>query len=605
MFADKECCICGETFTPRSNTQKMCDKEHYHPCPICGTQVLTKSPSETNKCCSRKCSLKLAHKSRVNTTRICEMCGKEFKPTSMRQKYCTGTHSKNCEVCGKSFEIDVHAASIPSCCSEKCKNEKRKQTYIQHFGEDNPAKVKEFRDKARKTTLERYGVEYYIQSEEGKSRYLDTMQSRYGAPYPMQSDYLKEKHQQSCLLRYGHRTPLTLPQDRIANIQYYSNPENLQSAAQKRSETYSKIVASDGTHLDSQYELQVYEFCLRNNLDVERQVPITYTYEESEHTTFIDFRIDGILFECKGSHLLTGTYDGAKYLVPIEVKLDVYRHNNVIVITDSDAKSIFGKPNSAESNGLKYQKRCPNPLIGVDLALFGNEPEFPFRADRPELFYKVKVDGQKSSYDAFYDESVRWKMILNRINYSGGFIDNNQILTALNVTRTCKQPSWFSKSFAKGVLKKYATQHVIVDPFAGWGTRCDASAELNLEYVGGDYNEELVAWHNQRGRSSIQFKDAREFKYEDPCTVLICPPYSDPKTGRCFEDYNFEGFDESAKTLSQCDWLKIVMENIPNAAEYIMVCKIVDEGFEDYIVDTKSNRSHFGTNTEYILVVKN
>lgn len=45
------------------------------------------------------------------------------------------------------------------------------------------------------------------------------------------------------------------------------------------------------------------------------------------------------------------------------------------------------------------------------------------------------------------------------------------------------------------------------------------------------------------------------------------------------------------------------MQNIPNAREYVMVCKIVDEGWEQFVVDTITNRSHFGTNHEYVIVV--
>lgn len=605
MFKDKKCVICGEIFTPRSNTQKMCDKDHYHSCPICGKSVKTNSPSEVNRCCSPECASKQRHISRTSITKVCEACGKEFKPTSVRQKYCNGKHYSKCEICGKEFEIDVHSSNNKTCCSSKCIQEKRRRTYVDRYGVDNPAKVQEFKAKARKTTFERYGVEYYTQTDESKNRFVATMQAKYGVDYPMQSSEIKEKHQKSCLANHGEPTPLTIPEVRQANLDYYSNPENLEEAAKKRSESYNQIVASDGSHFDSKYELAVYEFCLRNNLKMERQIPIKYSYLGKEHTTFIDFKIEDVLFECKGSHLLSGVFDNAPNVVPISVKLDVYRKNNVIVVTDGLGRLIFGKPNSTESNGLKYQNKCPNPLIGVDVSLFDPIPSFPFKDDRPELFYKVKVNGQQSSYDAFYDESIRWKMIINRINYSGGFVDNNQILTALNVTRTCKQPSWFSKSLAKRLLKKYATQDTIVDPFAGWGTRCDACSELKLKYIGGDYNEELVEWHHRKGRDSISFKDAHNFKYEELCTVFICPPYSDPETGRCFEDYNFEGFDDAAKSLSQCDWLKIVMENVPNASEYIMVCKIVDLGFKEYIVETKANKSHFGTNNEYVLVVKN
>ena len=45
------------------------------------------------------------------------------------------------------------------------------------------------------------------------------------------------------------------------------------------------------------------------------------------------------------------------------------------------------------------------------------------------------------------------------------------------------------------------------------------------------------------------------------------------------------------------------MKNIPNAKEYIMVCKVVDKGWEKYLIDTKGNKSHFGTNNEYVIKV--
>ena len=55
--------------------------------------------------------------------------------------------------------------------------------------------------------------------------------------------------------------------------------------------------------------------------------------------------------------------------------------------------------------------------------------------------------------------------------------------------------------------------------------------------------------------------------------------------------------------MTQCEWLKVVMRNVPNASEYVMVCKILDEGWDKYVVDTKSNKSHFGMNNKYIVVV--
>lgn len=283
---------------------------------------------------------------------------------------------------------------------------------------------------------------------------------------------------------------------------------------------------------------------------------------------------------------------------------ECYRARRIVVITEKGTEGVIGKPNSLVSNGLKYLKKCPHPLIGIDVELFKQNPDFPYREDRPKCFYEVKVDGKPSAHEAFYDESIRWKMIVNRILYSGGFIDNRQVLQAMNISRTCKQPSWFSEQLAAKLIERFCQADVIVDPFAGWGARHDAAVKLHKVYKGSDYNEELVKWHKEKGRN-IEYADAHAVKYDGKCDVLVCPPYSDPKTGRCFEDYNFADFDESAKALSQCDWLKVCMKNIPNATNYVMVCKVVDEGWEKYIVDTKTNKSHFGTNNEYILVVPN
>lgn len=354
----------------------------------------------------------------------------------------------------------------------------------------------------------------------------------------------------------------------------------------------------DGIRFDSSYERDVYEFCKRNYIPIQCQVPLKYIYNNKEHTTYIDFKIDDIYFECKGAHLLSGLYSD-KLEVPIEAKLNLYKQNHVILITDKLGSPIIPHKNSALSNGLKYLNKCSNPLIGVDIDLF-RSPKFPYAPDKPPCFYKVKVDNELSALEAWSNESIRWKMIKNRINYVGGFIDNKEILNAMNITRTCKQPSWFSKSYAKNLINKYIHSDIILDPFAGWGTRCDAAKELNLHYYGWDLNKELVEWHNKQGRlfsnnCGIEYGDANNIKTDrSECSIFICPPYTD------FEKY----FDGQDLKTTQIEWLKIVMQNIPNAKEYLMVCKIIDKPeYNKYIVETKINKSHLGTNNEYVIYV--
>lgn len=582
------CRLCGEEFVASEGGSWICSKDHYRECAVCGKQFVFNKASNVRNTCSQTCQLKLIQQNMKEEEKVCAYCGKKFKTIWRLAQYCGGPHYKKCEICGKEFAVVVinSVDNLPRTCSNECR-----QILIE------------------KTNLERYGVKYYVQtpeareflhnkSKEKEEQRKETNLEKFGYPYPTQNPVIRKKLSQAA------SSPEVIAKTRATTQEKYGVNYVMQSAefARKHSNSQFHQVTCDGTRVDSRWEALIYNFLKRNNINFEYNTySIEFEYNGSKHVTHIDFKIGDLLLEVKGSHLLEGAFSDAPGVVPIDVKIDLYKKYHVIVVTDSSCRDKFSKPNSSESNGLKYLDKCPEPLIGVDIELF-DQPNFPYSDDRPPCFYDVKVDGSLSSFEAFYDEKLRWKMILNRINYTGGFIDAKQILTAMNVTRTCKQPSWFSKKLACDIIRKYCTSNTIVDCFAGWGMRHDAAIELEKKYVGIDFNNELVKWHQQHNRD-IQFGDANEFKFNDECSVFICPPYSDPETGRCFEDYNFDGFDSSAKALSQCDWLRIVMNNVPNAKEYVMVCKIIDPGFEKYVVETIENKSHFGINNEYILVI--
>lgn len=354
------------------------------------------------------------------------------------------------------------------------------------------------------------------------------------------------------------------------------------------------------------YKTQPINYININNTEEELKNILQFNKKLYFNIMYNFLKRNNINFKCnvqQDKHYFNFIVDDLKFIIldinSIKQQEQYLRDNKIIVITNKLNNSLIPKSNSSESNGLKYLSKCPNPLIGVDIDLFKN-PQIPYREDRPKCFYHVRVDGKPSVSEAWQDEQLRWKMILNRINYTGGFIDNKQILTAMNVTRNCKQPSWFSKQYAKELIQKYITTNIILDPFAGWGTRCDACKELNIKYYGWDLNKELVDWHKEKGRlfetgCGIEYGDANNIKTDEKdCSVFICPPYTD------FETY-FEGQD--LKT-TQCEWLQIVMNNISNAKEYLMVCKVVDPGFEKYIVEEKINKSHLGINKEYVLLIK-
>lgn len=232
------CKWCGKEFEG-SGTAKYCKGPHYATCAVCGKEFEV-NPGNPNKCCSRECKAKLRKRTIQKQVKTCELCGKEFTSTSALARYCEGPHYRPCPVCGKLVEVERGKEyEPPKCCSAECTNklreqtclekygvriasqaeqareklhdaaiaseEQRKQTSLQNWGVDNPAKHKAVRAKIsatvsseecqsrmRSTTRSRYGVDFAMQSPEGLERYARTIQEKYGVPYFCMTDKCKE-----------------------------------------------------------------------------------------------------------------------------------------------------------------------------------------------------------------------------------------------------------------------------------------------------------------------------------------------------------------------------------------------------------------------------
>lgn len=546
--------------------------EQYRNCEVCG-KSFRYYYDKPKRCCSEACSVALRRQTIESKPMTCKLCGKPFISSNGKSLYCPGPHYRDCVICGKPFELKS-VDSTTLCCSAACTTILRSQTNLEKYGVsvasqsvDAKAKLSEAyyqsQGDRRATCLEKYGTDNPAKADDVRQKIAQTVAS----------EACQQRIMDTCMTKYGVPHSSQVPE-----------------IHQKQWNSRKNIRGADGTPLDSTWEKTVYDFWLSLGLSIERNIPIQFEYNGKQHTTYIDFRVDGLLFEVKGKPYLDGVYD-YKQSVPIEQKIKVYRENHVIMITDEQARSMFGHKDSRESNGLKHLDICPNPFIGVDVALFLDMPEFPYAANRPKCFYDVSVNGCPSQYQAFNNRKIRWFIIKNRIQYIGGFIDAKEILVGLNVTRKAKQPSWFSKALATRLIKSYCTSDVIVDPFAGWGTRHDATVKLGKTYYGGDFNRELVEWHREQGRSII-YANATDFQYAGPCSVFICPPYGDT-----------EIYTTNQAILSECEWLDIVIRNIPNASEYVMVCHTVADKYLPYVVETKQNTSHFSSNTEYVIVV--
>lgn len=247
----------------------------------------------------------------------------------------------------------------------KCKKvqEKRKNTMKERYGVESPWQSKEIKEKQEKTMEDRYGDVVPMRVKELRRKIEETNKIRYGATSPLKNSNVREKIERTNFKKYETKVSVGSKQVREkikqTNLKKYGveNSGNLKKfrikAIKKSKSNRSKI---DGNRFDSSYERDFYDYCLTNGIEVEdKQIPIEYEYEKKKHTTFIDFKVNDKLIECKGGHLLQGIFDYALG-VPIEEKLKIYEKYNVILITDK--------------KGINIIKKCPIHLIVEDIENF-------------------------------------------------------------------------------------------------------------------------------------------------------------------------------------------------------------------------------------------
>lgn len=229
--------------------------------------------------------------------------------------------------------------------------EKTKQTCIEKYGVDNPAKSEEIKKLMRRTNLSKYGVENVYQADEIKEKIKLTFIDRYnGAEYALQVEEFKEKASKTKLERYGDPGYHNFEKMKQTNLAKYGQemPYNPEKAKQtclekygidstsklrethiKAAKTRANAIAFDGTAFDSGWEVLVYEYAVKNGCVIETQIPMSYN---NTQVTFIDFKINGQLYEVKGAHLLNNCW--LEKGISIDDKLKCYKENNVTIITD-------------------------------------------------------------------------------------------------------------------------------------------------------------------------------------------------------------------------------------------------------------------------------
>lgn len=288
----------------------------------------------------------------------CVRCGSIFE-SNHKTAVCSNCHTAVCIVCGTTFELQWPYTQ--KTCSSKCRGQYRKESGI----------AKQVATKASTTLKRKYNVKDLAELQHSKlyHKVCKYCNQPFTTNNPRQQ-YCKQIHYgpcpgcgkpteirdfsigpqacsmacrtlligHTCELKYGNKCVLASDYGQARAKQTNLNKLGVEHPAQTReyhikcAKTRSSVVASDGVSLDSKYELYVYEFARAAKLDIHRQIPFEFIYD-GNHILFVDFEIDNLLFECKGGHLIAGTYDNN--CVPQHMKFNIYLQHDVILITDS------------------------------------------------------------------------------------------------------------------------------------------------------------------------------------------------------------------------------------------------------------------------------
>lgn len=384
----KVCDACGKTFLPQGRNawrMRYCQRQHYIKCVVCGaTKDITLTKGNIVGTCSKRCGD--IYRGQQTRSAIFEKYGvsnvSQVPEIKEKVKASNALHKDETMAKIRKTMVERYGAAIPRQVPEL--NKKINDTMLERYGVINPSHSKVIREKIsavnsseevkakyRATSLAHFGTEYPAQNPNSpngwnniKDKFETTMLDKYGAKTPFLVPKCKEKSKKTCLEKYGYEHASQSPE---IHRRQWNNRQ--------------KIHGCDGIPLDSTWEKLVYDFWKSLGLEVERNIPIKFEYKGKPHMTFIDFSINGVLYEVKGNHFLTsGVNENSNF--PMSVKLDVYREHGVVIITKDYSLQLFKD----------------STLSGIDLTLFTDLPDFP------------------------YDAKTRWTIIEYLIKHKKGFI---------------------------------------------------------------------------------------------------------------------------------------------------------------------------------------
>ena len=136
--------------------------------------------------------------------------------------------------------------------------EKRKNTWIEKYGVENPTQNPDILNKRKRTWMEKYGDESIFRSESFKEKRKQTLISRYGVGVPCQNKKILNKYKQTCLERFGVENPNKNKE--VQQKQYLTKKSNHSFNNSKIEEDFAGWLSSNNISFIRQYRSDKYPF---------------------------------------------------------------------------------------------------------------------------------------------------------------------------------------------------------------------------------------------------------------------------------------------------------------------------------------------------------
>lgn len=220
-------------------------------------------------------------------------------------------------------------------------------------------------------------------------------------------------------------------------------------------------------------------------------------------------------------------------------------------------------------------------------------------------FWK-KIQKDFNTFQAFYKNRLihsNWVKVKDNEKYLKiGFLPNFVYLQGISTSGKAPAPSYFKPMLAKYLITKYLNKFSsIFDPFSGFSGRLLGALACHKNYKGFDLSEihinesryivdYLRKYYDIPEKTYLKAIDSTRVKGKYEC-LFTCTPYS-----------SLEKWNEKDKEYSCDRWVSICLKNY-KCKRYVFVTDDKIKKYKKYIKEKLINKSHWGTNYEYVIVI--